>query len=60
MATSKRLTGDDFEDENCETAYITKEDINLLLEETDFDEFDIREWFREFLKVTKYASFIFT
>ena len=30
-----------------------KEDIAFLLENTDFDEYDIREWFREFLKVLK-------
>ena len=32
-------------------ATITKDDIAFLLENTDFDEYDIREWFREFLKV---------
>lgn len=30
---------------------LRKEDIAFLLENTDFDEYDIREWFREFLKV---------
>ena len=33
---------------------LTKEDIKYLLDNTDFDEFDIREWFREFLKVSLY------
>ena len=33
-------------------ALLTKEDIKYLLANTDFDEFDIREWFREFLKVS--------
>ena len=30
---------------------LTQEDITFLLDHTDFDEYDIREWFREFLKV---------
>ena len=30
---------------------LSKSDIISLLENTDFDEYDIREWFREFLKV---------
>ena len=33
-----------------------KEDIAFLLENTDFDEYDIREWFREFLKVLKIVN----
>ena len=31
---------------------LSKSDISTLLENTDFDEYDIREWFREFLKVS--------
>ena len=30
---------------------LRRSDIDFLLENTDFDEYDIREWFREFLKV---------
>ena len=30
---------------------LLKSEISFLLENTDFDEYDIREWFREFLKV---------
>ena len=33
-------------------AMLSKSDISYLLENTDFDEYDIREWFREFLKVS--------
>ena len=32
---------------------LSKSDISTLLENTDFDEYDIREWFREFLKVSR-------
>ena len=32
-------------------ATISNQDIQFLLKNTDFDEYDIREWFREFLKV---------
>ena len=37
-----------------EKTYIlySREDIEFLLEKTDFDEYDIREWFRAFIKVT--------
>ena len=29
----------------------SREDIDFLLEKTSFDEYDIREWFRAFIKV---------
>ena len=32
-------------------ATLSNKDITFLLAHTDFDEYDIREWFREFLKV---------
>ena len=38
-------------DSSLRQAILTQEDITFLLENTDFDEYDIREWFREFLKV---------
>ena len=38
-------------DSSLTQAILTQEDITFLLENTDFDEYDIREWFREFLKV---------
>ena len=44
----------DYEDEvdpSLGQAMITKEDIIFLMDNTDFDECDIREWFKEFLKV---------
>ena len=31
---------------------LVKEDVTYLLENTTFDEYDIREWFREFIKVS--------
>ena len=30
---------------------LLKEDVAYLLEKTTFDEYDVREWFREFIKV---------
>ena len=38
-------------DSSLRQVILTQEDITFLLENTDFDEYDIREWFREFLKV---------
>ena len=32
---------------------LLKEDVTYLLDNTTFDEYDIREWFREFIKVSK-------
>ena len=31
---------------------LLKADVTYLLENTTFDEYDIREWFREFIKVS--------
>ena len=31
---------------------LSNEDINFLLTNTEFDEYEIREWFREFVKVS--------
>ena len=31
--------------------FLSREDIDFLLEKTSFDEYDIREWFRAFIKV---------
>ena len=31
---------------------LQKADVTYLLENTTFDEYDIREWFREFIKVS--------
>ena len=49
-------------DSSLRQVILTKEDITFLLENTDFDEYDIREWFREFLKVfyqeTKISIFL--
>ena len=40
------------EDEhNRKRPLLQKDDIIYLLENTTFDEYDIREWFREFIKV---------
>ena len=30
---------------------LSRDDIDFLLEKTSFDEYDIREWFRAFIKV---------
>ena len=38
---------------------LSKSDISSLLENTDFDEYDIREWFREFLKVKKHFRWLY-
>ena len=38
-------------DSSLRQVILTQEDITFLLENTDLDEYDIREWFREFLKV---------
>ena len=49
-------------DSSLRQVILTKEDITFLLENTDLDEYDIREWFREFLKVfyqeTKISIFL--
>ena len=42
---------DSWEQDDIIRPILRKEDIAFLLENTDFDEYDIREWFREFLKV---------
>ena len=34
-----------------EKPILRRDDIKYLLENTTFDEYDIREWFREFVKV---------
>ena len=36
---------------NLEKPILRRDDIKYLLENTTFDEYDIREWFREFVKV---------
>ena len=49
-------------DSSLRQVILTQEDITFLLDHTDFDEYDIREWFREFLKVfyqeTKISIFL--
>ena len=45
------------EDEhNRKRPLLQKDDIIYLLENTTFDEYDIREWFREFVKVGCYIN----
>ena len=45
------------EDEhNRKRPLLQKDDIIYLLENTTFDEYDIREWFREFIKVGGYMN----
>ena len=35
---------------------LLKEDVAYLLEKTTFDEYDVREWFREFIKARQTPS----
>ena len=35
---------------------LDKEDVAYLLEKTTFDEYDVREWFREFIKARQTPS----
>ena len=37
---------------------LTQRDVDFLLKETTFDEYEIREWFRAFIKVLKMMMII--